>query len=80
VYFALENHHWKLALKPIQTVMSQMVSCIILAGENEDVTGLSVQETNGDVTHDQFHAPQILTPEQWGDYQRYFEWRMDTRQ
>ena len=42
VYFSLENHHWKLGLKPIQTVMSQMVSCIILAGEKEHVTGLLV--------------------------------------
>jgi hypothetical protein len=75
VYFSFENHHWRLGLKPIQTVMAQMISCIILAGEKEHVTSLLIQETNGDVTRDQFYEPQILTPEQWGDYQRHFEWR-----
>lgn len=80
VYFSFESHHWKLGLKPTQPVMSQMVSCIILTGEKEQVTGLFVEETNGDVTRDQFYAPQILTPEQWRDYQQHFEWRLDTRQ
>lgn len=73
-YFSSENHHWKLALKPIRAVMAQMISCMILEGEKEHVVRLLIQETNGDITRDQFFEPQILTPEQWGDYQRYFEW------
>ena len=30
VYFSSESHHWKLGLTPRQTVMAQMISCILL--------------------------------------------------
>ena len=80
VYFSSESHHWKLGLTPRQTVMAQMISCILLEGEQEHVVRLLVRETNGDVTRDQFLEPHILTPEQWGDYQVHFKWGIDTRQ
>ena len=79
IYFASENQLWRLGLKPVHTVMQQMISCIILEGEQERLVTLFIRETNGDVTRDQFLDPQILTPDQWGDYQRYFDWGMDTR-
>jgi len=74
VYFSSENSHWKLGLTPIHTVMTQMISCILLEGEKEHVVRLWVRKTNGDVTRDQFLEPHVLAPEQWGDYQRHFEW------
>jgi hypothetical protein len=73
VYFSSENAHWKLGLTPLQTGMMQMISCILLEGEQEHVVRLWVRETNGDVTRDQFFEPRILTPEHWGNYQQYFE-------
>ena len=74
VYFFSANPQWKLGLKPKHTMMSQIISCIILEGEKHQVHSLWVHETNGDVTHDRFTDSQILTPEQWGDYQLHFEW------
>ena len=74
VYFYSANPQWKLGLKPKHTMMSQIISCIILEGEKHQVQSLWVHETNGDVTHDRFTDSQILTPEQWGEYQLHFEW------
>jgi hypothetical protein len=74
VYFFSENPQWKLGLKPKHTMMSQLISCLILEGEKHHVHSLWMHETNGDITHDRFTDSQILTPEQWGDYQLHFEW------
>ena len=74
VYFFSADPQWKLGLIPKHTMMSQIISCIILEGEKHQVLSLWVHETNGDITHDRFTDSQILTPEQWGDYQLHFEW------
>jgi hypothetical protein len=74
VYFSSANPPWKLGLIPKHTMMSQIISCIILEGEKHQVLNLWVHETNGDVTHDRFTDSQILTPDQWGGYQLYFDW------
>jgi Outer membrane lipoprotein carrier protein LolA-like len=74
VYFSSTEPQWQLGLSPKDTIMSQIISCLILEGENHQVQGLWVHETNGDVTHDRFTDSQILPPDQWGNYQLYFEW------
>jgi hypothetical protein len=74
VYFFSVDPQWKLGLLPKHSMMSQLISCIILEGEKQQVLSLWVHETNGDITHDRFTDSQILTPEQWGDYQSHFEW------
>jgi hypothetical protein len=74
VYFSSESSRWQLGLMPTHTVMHTLISCIVLAGENEHLIDLWVQETNGDVTHDQFSEARILTAEQWADYRPHFAW------
>jgi Outer membrane lipoprotein carrier protein LolA-like len=74
VYFFSADLQWKLGLLPKHTMMSQIVSCIILEGESHQMHSLWVHETNGDITHDRFTDSHLLAPEQWGAYQRYFEW------
>jgi hypothetical protein len=74
VYFFSADPQWKLGLLPKQPMMSQIISCIILEGENHQVLSLWVHEANGDITHDRFTDAQTLTPEQWGDYQLHFDW------
>jgi hypothetical protein len=74
VHFSVDTQQWKLGLIPKHTMLSKMISCMILEGEHEQVLRFTVRETNGDITRDQFLASQILPPEQWGDYQWYFEW------
>ncbi len=74
VYFFSADPQWRLGLLPKHTMMSQIISCIILEGEKQQVLSLWVHETNGDITHDRFTDSQILTREQWGDYQSHFEW------
>ena len=74
MYFSSDSHRWQLGLTPKHNVMNKLISCIVLEGEKEYLVTLSVQETNGDLTSDQFREPRILTDEQWADYRPYFEW------
>jgi len=74
VSLSLENHQWTLGLQPKDSIMAQIITCIILEGERNQVLRLWVRESGGDVTRDQFFEQQILTPGQWQDYQGYFEW------
>jgi hypothetical protein len=73
-YFSSVNHHWKLGLKPRHSTMAQIISCLLIEGENEHALRLLIHEANGDLTVDQFIESQILTPEQWKDYRLQFEW------
>lgn len=73
VYFSIDNQRWKLGLRPNYPVMQRLIACLILEGKHEQVTALWVQETSGDVTHDRFSDSRLLTPEQWTEYQHYFE-------
>jgi hypothetical protein len=75
VYFFSADPHWKLGLLPKPSMVSQLISCLILEGENHQVLNLWVHEANGDITHDRFIESQILTPDQWDHYRLQFEWR-----
>ena len=55
-------------------MVSQLISCLILEGENQQMLHLWVHEANGDITHDRFLESQILTPDHWDDYRLHFEW------
>jgi hypothetical protein len=74
VYFSAESHQWKLGLNPKDTMMSQMIACIIVEGEKRQVQRLWVREMSGDITRDHFSEAQILTPDQWKHYQWHFQW------
>jgi hypothetical protein len=74
VYFFSADPHWKLGLRPKHSMVSQLISCLILAGENHQVLNLWVHETNGDLTHDRFIESQILPPDHWDDYRLQFDW------
>jgi Outer membrane lipoprotein carrier protein LolA-like len=79
VYFASDTQQWRLGLTPKHTMLSKIISCMILEGQQEQVQSLTVRETDGDITRDQFIESQILPPEQWGDYQWHFEWGIGSR-
>ncbi|MGE3538575.1 MAG: outer membrane lipoprotein carrier protein LolA [Candidatus Tectimicrobiota bacterium] len=72
--FTTDNARWTLGLTPVHAVMAQLISCLLLEGEQEQVSRLLVRETNGDVTRTQFVHAQLLPAAQWGDYQHYFTW------
>jgi hypothetical protein len=74
VYFFSAEPHWRLGLLPKHTMMSQVISCLIIEGQSRQMRSLWIHETNGDITHDRFTDSHLLTPEQWDDYRRYFEW------
>lgn len=74
VYFFAAEPHWKLGLLPQHAMVSQLISCLILEGENHQVRHLWVHEANGDLTHDRFLESQILTPDHWDDYRLQFDW------
>jgi hypothetical protein len=74
VYFAPDKQHWQLGLKPINEAMTQLISCLVLEGEQTQLIALWAQETNGDVTHDQFLDPRLVPETHWGDYRAQFEW------
>ncbi len=74
VYFMQDKQQWQLGLKPINAAMAQLISCLVLEGEQERLVALWVQETNGDVTHDQFLDPRLVPETHWVDYQAQFDW------
>jgi hypothetical protein len=74
VSFMAENRQWLLGLTPTHPVIHKLITCLVLTGEQERVVTLVVQETNGDVTADQFSESRLLSPEQWTQYHPFFEW------
>jgi hypothetical protein len=74
VYFARRKPGWQLGLRPLQATMANLISCLILDGEQERLVALHVQETNGDVTSDQFLEAQLLPESQWAAYRDRLNW------
>jgi hypothetical protein len=74
VYFARREAGWQLGLQPLHNTMAKLISCLVLDGEQERLAALHVQETNGDVTSDQFLEAQILPESQWAAYRDRFDW------
>ena len=74
VYFSARESGWQLGLKPTHPVMAKVVSCLVLDGEQERLVALHVQETNGDITSDQFLDGRILPESQWAAYRDRFHW------
>ncbi len=74
VYFSSDGVQWQLGLKPSHKVMASVIACLVLEGVDERLSQLWVQESNGDVTYDQFLKPNLLSPEQWVAYRPQFEW------
>jgi len=74
VYFSAQESGWQLGLKPAHPVMAKVISCLVLDGEQERLVALHVQETNGDITSDQFLDGRILPESQWAAYRDRFHW------
>lgn len=74
VYFTQDKQQWQLGLKPINEAMTQVISCLVLEGEQARLLALWVQETNGDVTYDHFLDPRLVPETRWAEYQSQFDW------
>ncbi len=74
VYFSSDDAQWQIGLKPSHQIMASVIACLVLEGADERLSRLWVQETNGDVTYNQFSQPELLAPEQWTTYHAQFEW------
>jgi hypothetical protein len=74
VYFTQDQPQWQLGLKPINETLAQLISCLVLEGEQARLVALWVQETNGDVTYDHFLDPQLAPETRWAEYQSQFDW------
>jgi len=74
VYFSAHESEWQLGLKPAHPVMAKVISCLVLDGEQERLVALYVQETNGDITANQFLDGRILPESQWAAYRDRFHW------
>jgi hypothetical protein len=76
VYFATRRAGWQLGLKPVHATMAKLISCLVLDGEQDRLTALHVQETNGDTTSDRFLEARILPESQWPAYRDRFDWSL----
>jgi hypothetical protein len=74
VYFARRQAGWQLGLQPLHATMANAIACLILDGDQERLVALHVQETNGDITSDQFLEAHLLPESQWAAYRDRLHW------
>lgn len=74
VYFAQDTEQWHLGLKPSDTAMAKMITCLALEGTQTQLGALWMQESNGDVTYDRFLDARMVPESQWAESQSQFDW------